>query len=223
MSEKIYAVLTGDIVKSRALAVDQLKALQLRLKSAVQEFATVFPGVVAGALEITRGDGWQVALQKPEHALRMALYLRAVVQSEFKTDTRVSIGTGPVDRLDPDHIIESTGLAFEHSGHGLELMKKKQRISFFGNLPGGSVIARLLDCLAGRWSERQAFVAAHSFLQKTQDEIAKVSPINSQTGKPPTRQAVAKTQDQIHLDVLEDTFYQIENQPLRVALGHSNL
>lgn len=210
MSEKIYAVLTGDIVKSRDLSAEQSKALQNRLKSAAQDFESVFLGSVVGALGITRGDGWQVALQEPEYALRLALFLRAVVKSEFKTDTRVSIGIGPVDRLEPNNIIESTGPAFEHSGHGLEMMKKKQRVAFSGKLPGGSVIARLLDCLAERWSERQAFVAEHSFLKKTQDEIARLSPINPKTGKQPTRQAVAKTQDQIYFDVLDETFSQIE-------------
>lgn len=210
MSEKTYAVLTGDVVKSRVLSAEQSKALQQRLKSAASEFESVFSGTLVGKLGITRGDGWQVALQKPEYALRLALCLRAVVKSDFKTDTRVSIGTGPVDRLETDNIIESTGPAFERSGHGLEMMKKKQCMSLTGGSSGSGAVVRLLDCLAGRWSERQAFVAEYSLLQKTQDEIAALSPANPETGKKPTRQAVAKTQDQIHFDVLEETVLQAE-------------
>ena len=84
MSETIYAVLTGDIVNSRELSADHSKKLQQRLKSAAAEFQSVFPGTVVGTLGITRGDGWQVALQKPERALRLALFIRAVVKSEFK-------------------------------------------------------------------------------------------------------------------------------------------
>jgi len=83
-----------------------------------------FPGTFAGRLCITRGDGWQVALQKPENALRLGLFIRSVVKSEFKTDTRVSIGLGTVDRLEPDNIVESTGPAFILSGHGLEALAK---------------------------------------------------------------------------------------------------
>lgn len=214
MSEKIYAVLTGDIVKSRDLSAEQSKALQQRLKSAASEFESIFPGTLVGRLGITRGDGWQVALQRPGYALRLALFLRAVVKSEFKTDTRVSIGTGPVDRLESANIVESIGPAFERSGHGLEMMKKKQYMSFSGGSVDLGTIARLLDCLAGRWSERQAFVARYSFLKKTQDEIAELSPVNSETGKNPTRQAVAKTQDQIHFDVLEETVLQAEKSNL---------
>lgn len=207
MSEKIYAVLTGDIVKSRDLTPKQSKALQQRLKSAAAEFDRNFPGTLAGKLGITRGDGWQVALQKPEHALRLALYLRAIVKSEFDTDTRVSIGTGPVDRLETGNIVESTGQAFERSGHGLENLGKKRHLRIVDELGAkgrNQIVADLLDCLVNRWSERQAFVAACSLLTKTQDEIADASPINAETGKKPSRQAVAKTQDQINFDVIEE-------------------
>lgn len=210
MNEKIYAVLTGDIVKSRELSGEQSKALQQRLKSVADEFESVFPGSIAASLGITRGDGWQIALEKPGYALRLSLYIRGVVKSEFQTDTRVSIGIGSVDRLEKENIVESTGPAFEHSGEGLEAMKKKQRMNFVGGPSGSRAIARLLDCLAGRWSERQAFVAFHSFLDETQDEIAAQSPVSSRTGKRPSRQAVAKTQDQIHFDVLEDIVLQAE-------------
>jgi hypothetical protein len=217
MSEKTYAVLTGDIVKSRELSPEASKALQQRLKSAAVDFESVFPGTVVGKLGITRGDGWQVALKAPRHALRLALFFRAVVKSEFKTDTRVSIGQGTADRLEPSNIIESTGPVFERSGHGLEAMKKKERLALEKESPDHAerVVAALLDCLVGRWSERQAFVAAYSLLDKTQEEIALLSPVNSKTGKKPSRQAVAKTQDQIHFSVIEETIHYFSDATTR--------
>lgn len=193
MSEKIYAVLTGDIVKSRELSADQSKALQNRLKSAAQEFESVFPATLVGSLGITRGDGWQVALQKPEYALRLALFLRAVVKSEFKTDTRVSIGTGPVDRLEPNNIIESTGSAFEHSGHGLEGLDKARRLSLCAQ-PEESrdrIIMSLLDCIVSKWTDKESIAVTGVLLGRTQDEIAERSPVSERSGKKPTRQAVA--------------------------------
>ena len=54
----------------------------------------------------------------------------------------------------------------------------------------------------------------YSSLKKTQDEIAELSPVNSENGKNPTRQAVAKTQDQIHFDVLEEAVLQAEKGSL---------
>ncbi len=164
MSEKTYAVLTGDIVKSRGLVPDQSKALQQRLKSATLEFESVFPGTIVGKLGITRGDGWQVALETPGQAMRLALFLRVVVKSEFKTDTRVSVGVGPADRLEPQNIVESTGLAFERSGHGLESLTKKRRLYFEDGTTetnGQQAISSLLDCSVQRWSTRQAFVAIY--------------------------------------------------------------
>ncbi len=221
MSDKIYAVLTGDIVESRGLSSEQSKALQQRLKSAAADFESVFPGAVVGTLGITRGDGWQVALQKSGQALQLALFLRAVVKSEFKTDTRVSIGIGTVDRLEPSNIIESTGLAFERSGHGLENMLKKDRLALNDGSGGlaGRIITSLLDCLVGRWSERQAFVAAHSLLDRTQEEIAQLSPVNAKTGNKPSRQAVAKTQDQIHFTVIEETVHYFKKATLEGCIS----
>jgi hypothetical protein len=193
MSEAIYAVLTGDIVKSRDLSADQSKALQNRLKSAAQEFELVFPGTLVGSLGITRGDGWQVALQQPEYALRLALFFRAVVKSEFKTDTRVSIGTGPVDRLEPNNIIESTGPAFEHSGHGLEDLQKTHRLALCAQSEESRdrIIMNLLDCIVSKWTDKESFAVAGTILGHTQDEIAESSPVSERSGKKPTRQAVA--------------------------------
>jgi len=124
-------------------------------KSAAQEFELVFPGSVVGSLGITRGDGWQVALQQPEYGLRLALFLRAIVKSEFKTDSRVSIGTGPVDRLEPNNIIESTGSAFEHSGHGLEGLGKVRRLALCAQTEESRdrIIMSLLDCIVSKWTD----------------------------------------------------------------------
>jgi hypothetical protein len=193
MSEKIYAVLTGDIVKSRDLSTEQSKALQNRLKSAASEFESVFPGTLVGRLGITRGDGWQVALQKSGYALRLALFLRAVVKSEFKTDTRVSIGTGPVDRLEPNSIVESTGPAFERSGHGLEALDKARRLAL-RTQPDESrdrIIMSLLDCIVSKWTDKESIAIAGVLLGRTQDEIAESSPVSERSGKKPTRQAIA--------------------------------
>ena len=192
MSETIYAVLTGDIVNSRKLSADHSKKLQQRLKSAAAEFQSVFPGTVVGTLGITRGDGWQVALQKPERALRLALFIRAVVKSEFKTDSRVSIGIGTVNRLERDNIIESTGLAFERSGHGLENLDKGRRLVLHvepGN-PRDHIIINLLDCLVSKWTDKESIAVAGALLNHTQDAIAASSPVSERSGKKPTRQAI---------------------------------
>ncbi|MFO7937985.1 MAG: hypothetical protein R6V06_10340 [Kiritimatiellia bacterium] len=178
MDQKIYAVLTGDIVKSRNLSAGQLRNLQVRLKSASIDFEQVFPGSVVGNLGITRGDGWQVALQKPEYALRLALYIRAVVKSVFKTDTCVSIGIGPAE-LVKDNIIESTGLAFERSGLGLESLKNKIiRMAYHSHKITGrlesaeSLLVSWLDLLITPASEKQASLLKEVLIKLKQEEVA---------------------------------------------------
>ena len=192
MEHKIYAVLTGDIVKSRDLSSEHSKALQERLKSAAMDFQKVFPGTVVGKLGITRGDGWQVAMQKPEYALRLALFIRAVVKSEFKTDTRVSIGVGTVDRLEMDNIVESTGAAFVLSGHGLEMLPKGRRIVLCAESkdPRDRLIVKLLDCFISKWTVKEAEALAGVLIKLTHDKVAERSPVSARSGKKPTRQAV---------------------------------
>ena len=212
MNNKIYAVLTGDIVKSRDLSSDQTKKLQQRLKSAAMDFQTVFAETVVGKLGITRGDGWQVALQRPEYALRFALFIRAVVKAEFQTDTRVSIGIGPVDRLEKNNIVESTGMAFELSGHGLEMLPGNRRIDLCTESDDSRdrLIVKLLDCLVSKWNQKNSFVMAHTLLNKTQEQIADLSPVNEKTKKKPVRQTIQKMQKNLGFGVIQETFDYVE-------------
>jgi len=179
MNNKVYAVLTGDIVKSRDLSSDQTRKLQQRLKSAAMDFQTVFADTVVGKLGITRGDGWQVALQKPEYALRFALFIRAIVKAEFQTDTCVSMGIGPAE-LVKDKIIESTGLAFERSGLGLESLKNKNiRMAYYSHKITGrlesaeSLLVSWLDLLITPGTEKQASLLKEVLIKLKQDDVAK--------------------------------------------------
>lgn len=178
MNNKVYAVLTGDIVKSRDLSSGQTRKLQQRLKSAAMDFQTVFSDTVVGKLGITRGDGWQVALQKPEYALRFALFIRAVIKAEFQTDTCVSMGIGPAE-LVKDNIIESTGLAFERSGLGLESLKNKNiRMAYCSHEITGrlesaeSLLVSWLDLLITPGTEKQASLLKEVLIKLKQDDVA---------------------------------------------------
>lgn len=180
MNQKTYAVLTGDIVKSRNLSAVASDKLQDRLKSVTADFEDAFPGTVVGSLGITQGDGWQVALKIPGRAIRLALFLRAVVKSDFGTDTRVSIGVGPVEHL-KDNIIESTGLAFERSGHGLESMKNKNiRLVYHAHKsPARLESAELLlvswlDSLVTPAMEKQASLLREVLVNLKQEDVAEI-------------------------------------------------
>jgi hypothetical protein len=48
----------------------------------------------------------------------------------------------------------------------------------------------LLDCVAGKWTDKEAIAMAGVLLHRTQDEIAESSPVSERFGKKPTRQAI---------------------------------
>ena len=118
------AVLTGDLVDSTRVAAP--RALNQRLQTLLDELVQRWQADVT----TFRGDGFQVRLSQPRHALECALYLRAGLvaaspNARQRWDTRVSIAIGG-DR-GPDNIY---GKAYIESGRGLDSMKK-ERLRFY--------------------------------------------------------------------------------------------
>lgn len=153
------AVLTGDIVRSSTLDAAEFRRLTSGIEGSVGAFERVYPGSMIGAADIYRGDSWQIAMAKPRLGLRFAMYLRAVVKSRSKTDTRVSIAIGSGDRLNTAKISQSTGETFTRSGRELDSIGSRRLVlSMEGNdlaLLSGTV-AMLLDRIASGWSTKQA-------------------------------------------------------------------
>ena len=118
-TEKIYAVLTGDLVKSSRLSSEMSSRAMDLIKDGASKFAELHPGSVIGKVDTFRFDGWQLLLGKPELALHAALFLRSILKMEStpesKLDTRVSIGIGSAESIDEDKISNSSGPAFTAS------------------------------------------------------------------------------------------------------------
>lgn len=204
MKSDVYAVLTGDIVRSGKLKSEDLAAIQDRLKSIVPNLQVLSENAVIGRLGITRGDGWQLALSRPDRALRSALYVRASLKAEFSIDTRVCIGVGGVERLVKDAIVESTGPAFELSGRGLDELPKMVRMDLEMEESSASLrqLVRLMDAVVQRWSGPEALAVAGTLMGRTQEEIAAGSPPNPKTGKAVTRQAISDALIRAHWEVV---------------------
>lgn len=160
----VYAVLTGDLVKSRALDDASLRQVQSALRQASEELAKApwdHGGIVRGELDAFRGDSWQLLLGKPRWALRAAVYLRASLLVQGLCDTRISVGIGPVSQLSESRISLSTGEAFELSGHGLDQMGARFRMALHVaescHPPGPwlGVVMYLCDSVIAQWQGRQ--------------------------------------------------------------------
>ncbi len=157
------AVLTGDLVGSRALAADRLAEARGALEAAARDAAAWEPGLALGALEFFRGDSWQFALGRPRRFLRVALFLRARLKALGRDlDTRIGVGLGPVERLDPERISRSTGEAFVRSGAALDAMKRRARLEVHPDGAGAELrlIAMLCAAVADGWAPGQAAAMA---------------------------------------------------------------
>ena len=117
-----YAVLTGDLVKSRAIKAEQYDSVLYQLE---QLFASK---TEAWALSYSfyRGDAFQVLLAKPQYGVQLAISIRLTLLS-LAQDCKISIGMGEVTNLRQD-IKSATGPAFTLSGSGLDNLNGSQRL-----------------------------------------------------------------------------------------------
>ncbi len=205
------AVLTGDIVDStKRPDKAHPRDLSRTLREAAKAAAAAIPAAGLSTLDIFRGDSWQLLVKEPSHALRAALYVRTYIRGgeargRISWDTRIAIGIGPVEWLDPNKISRSQGAAFVASGEALDgLVKSKRRMAMRvaggGGSPGLEAVVALLDALAGQWTAKQAWAIHGALAARTQAEIARsfVPPV--------TQQTVAAHLDKANWDVLEIAF-----------------
>lgn len=234
-TNKVYAVLTGDLVKSSRLAPEQSKGAMAWLRQAVKEFAALHSDTVVGRLDTFRHDSWQCLLSRPELGVSAAVFLRAALrmQSEPKTkyDTRIAIGVGSVESVVKRRISDSRGQAFTRSGKALDAMKDGclAYAPAAERAAAGLWIARgvvpLLDCIVSDWTAVEARAMHGALRGWTQEQTAEQWPPDPETGKKPTRQAIAKSLARAHGASVEAVLRWVESaieQPWEVAHPQSN-
>lgn len=176
--EQQYAVLTGDIVKSRKLTPEQLEAVRRRIEWCVSVIGGRWEGAVVGKADFFRGDGWQILLARPELALRAGLMLRTSLIAFEDADSRVAIGIGPVEQINEDRISKSMGRVFELSGQALDDLKTNQRFDLLADRPNDDsgrllrAAVHLCDALVRRLSPRQAEAVFWAVQGYKHDQIA---------------------------------------------------
>ncbi|MFO7952135.1 MAG: hypothetical protein R6U91_04955 [Bacillota bacterium] len=182
----IYAVLTGDIVKSAKLDSVNLKVVIQSIKDGQARFNTAYPGAIIGQADIFSGDSWQVLMEHVHLSIRAVLYFRAVVKAVkgLSADTRIALAWGKIDEstINPERISESTGEAFTLSGRALAEMDKSRRLVM--KLPDALVKNKLndyaflsytlllLEEITNNWTEKQAEAIIPALLGVKQKTIA---------------------------------------------------
>ena len=111
----MVAILTGDIVNSRAIS-DSARWLSA-LKEALQKLGPA-------RFEVFRGDSFQLET-RPENSFLQAIYIKACLKTVKPLDVRIAIGIGDVSSFS-EKLSESNGAAFVFSGEKFEGLKKER-------------------------------------------------------------------------------------------------
>ena len=187
------AVLTGDLVKSRAIKDGEIKTVINSLKETFNQLNKKILFNKA-TFQIFRGDSFQAIIPDPELALIAAIIIRAhlrTFESGFSltgkksikpinyayTDARIAIGVGEISYLG-NTVSESQGEAFQRSGYLLDKLKKEnERLGV--DTPWESinkelyVESKLADSVISRWTASTAeAVFNHLLFRKNQTELA---------------------------------------------------
>lgn len=178
---RIVGVLTGDVVSSSEVAQEIRTRLPDLLRKAGQEVRDAFGAAVPYAIDIFRGDSWQMVVGEPECALRVALDLRCILHSLETTEpvlTRVGIGIGDVDFIPDSAVSEGDGAAFRLSGQALEELDRHRHLAIriadnvaSAECAGLPVMATLIDAVGSRWTAKQSQAVSGALRGLTQEQI----------------------------------------------------
>lgn len=207
MSRKpIYAVLTGDLIKSRQAGTGAVDQTFKTLSDAAAAFGSTWD--IDLRFTRNRGDGWQVVLATPGLLLDAALYIVARLKAgKTGIATRISIGVGPVESLGSRDLSDATGPAFFASGDHLGQMARNRMLALAGQGTGAELIAiiDLAEHIATGWTATQAQVVA----LQLEGRLPRHEDIAAELGV--TRQAVQSRLAGAGLSYFDNALYAMRN------------
>jgi len=175
---KLYAVITGDIVNSSKLPLEQRQKLHRIMKDGSKALLKAFKDSVPLEVDIFRGDSWQLLVADPSKSLRIGLFYRVYLRAWMgasRLDTRMAIAVGTIDFVPDDRVSGGDGQAYQYSGNSLEEMAKGSNMCF--RFPEREVeefldlLVHLLDVLATNWSDKQALAIIGALQGLKQEKI----------------------------------------------------
>lgn len=172
-----YAVLTGDIVKSRDITprAQLIETLKEALETAKETYHADY--------DVYRGDSFQMLIPSAQAAALVAVIIRSklISRSPKKSnpwDTRIAIGIGGITYRG-EKTTESDGPAFLLSGQGMEeLNKKKRRLIIKAPWEHAdrslTLVTRFADDIISNWSRYSAETAFYNLVyNESQSVLAK--------------------------------------------------
>ena len=212
-TKKLYSVITGDIVKSSKLSLDQHKQLIKVMRSCSKDISKVFPDALKYETELFRGDSWQLLIKKPELAFSIAIFYRTYLKAKMQLssiDSRMAISIGTVDFIESSF---GVGDAYKISGKALD-KKGKRKIKFVSDiLPNSDVIDLLIqntDFISARWTSKQCKIVLLALQNRDQKAIASKLRIS--------QQAVSKQIDAAGWTIVYDNVAYFKNVVLNASI-----
>lgn len=171
----LFAVITGDFVKSLSLELNEKN----KIKKGLKDFFDALDET-KGGLDFYRGDSFQGLIEEPESALGRILQLKCImkINSPLKgQEVRISLGLGNIE-VWPENGLEGDGPAYIISGRNLSILEKsKSNLSIVGTNKEINkdlvVYCEVLDHITSHWTTEQAEAIFYLLEGMTQMEIAK--------------------------------------------------
>jgi hypothetical protein len=185
MDQRVYAVITGDLIGSTRQSSARIDVAMMTIKSAASDIAAWHTPPQDTRFTRYRGDGWQIVIARPTFALRAATVIQAKLIA-MGMESRISIGIGKAKSLGTVSLADASGEAFEISGRQLDNIGHAWRIAINKNPPQISedwLIASLLGERMGKWTSAQAEAAAMYLVSP--NRIVTLSEIAEQLGISP--------------------------------------
>jgi predicted XRE-type DNA-binding protein len=163
------SIITGDIINSKKSSP---KLWLNALKAVLNTF-----GSTPQTWEIYRGDSFQLEIE-PKQALKACILIKATIKQFDNIDVRLAIGIGE-KTYQSNHITESNGSAFVHSGECFESLKKTTLAIKSNNQLFDTTINLMLDLAQltiNNWSRTSAILVKTSLENPNlnQNQIAKI-------------------------------------------------
>jgi hypothetical protein len=185
--EKLYGVVTGDVVGSSKLKPLEREALFQVMREGAQELRSwLGKKVMPLDVDIYGGDTWQILLTDPGKVLPAGLFFRTFLRARSPLrDTRFVAAVGLIDFVPRNKVSEGDGEAFRLSGQTLAELKKRRMAFAAHDLSAASrwdVVFELVDAVAMRWPEKRSIAVAGALRGWTQEVIGR-------TWEPPIEQS----------------------------------
>lgn len=167
------------------------------------------------AFDVFRGDSWQMFVERPEHALRVAVAFRAWLRAYADTDSRIALVVDTVDFVDFRHVSESDGPAFRRSGYALDGLGRRSMACLLPEQWQGTTRQLLFNTVASAvgafvdgWTQAQAQAVSLtlSLLPTSGDYASQEQVAAAWTPEPVSQQAVSANLRKAHWSVIEEYF-----------------